>query len=301
MSTSTALNRLLAERPDLDGTPTLEVAFPGPLRDRLVQAYLDGHKQAGSGLLVQHEHDGDPVPEVGDRWILIDSVEAPVAVLRITRVDARPFGKVDDDIARAEGEGFASAAEWRDGHRAFWTSPGFRRAIDDPSFTPDDHTMVVVSWVQVLELVGTPNLERVTVQEVERSNVRALCELKLAHGQEHLVAPAAYTIAEGLFEPGALLRAFFRGDRPVAVALVEVEFGTPHIVRFMVDAAAQGQGIGCIAVATLLAELTAVGYRHTEVSFVPTSGGSEGFWRRCGFSDTGRVEDGEPVFSTALT
>jgi diamine N-acetyltransferase len=40
---------------------------------------------------------------------------------------------------------------------------------------------------------------------VTRENVRAVCELRLADGQERLVAPAAFTVAEGHFEPGALL------------------------------------------------------------------------------------------------
>jgi diamine N-acetyltransferase len=28
--------------------------------------------------------------------------------------------------------------------------------------------------------------------------------------------------------------------------------------------------------------------------------GAEGFWRRCGFADTGRTRHGEPVFVRAL-
>jgi diamine N-acetyltransferase len=47
----------------------------------------------------------------------------------------------------------------------------------------------------------------VSLRPVTRENVRALCELRLADEQERLVAPAAFTVAEGHYEPGATLRA----------------------------------------------------------------------------------------------
>jgi diamine N-acetyltransferase len=66
---------------------------------------------------------------------------------------------------------------------------------------------------------------------VTRENVRAICELQVAENQRRLVAPAAYTVAEGHYEPGAMLRAIYEGERPVGVLLVEMETGTPYLVR----------------------------------------------------------------------
>ncbi len=133
-----------------------------------------------------------------------------------------------------------------------------------------------------------------------RENVRAVCELELADDQRDLVAPAAYTVAECHYEPGAILRAVYLGERPVGVLGVEVETGTPYLVRFMVDAAHQRRGIGRRAVALLIEELAAAGWHTLETSFVPAAGGAEGFWRRCGFEDTGRRLHGEPVFDRRL-
>ena len=124
--------------------------------------------------------------------------------------------------------------------------------------------------------------------------------LRLAPGQEHLVGPAAYTVAEGHYEPGALLRAIYRADEPVGVLLVEVDTGTPYLVRFMIDADHQGAGTGRRAVALLEQELRAAGFGVLETSFQPVDGGAEGFWRRCGFEDTGRRLHGEPVFARRL-
>ncbi len=114
------------------------------------------------------------------------------------------------------------------------------------------------------------------------------------------MAPAAFTVAEGHYEPGALLRVIYAGDQPAGVLLVETETGTPHLVRFMVDAACQRQGIGRQAVERLVDELREHGWTTLETSFLPVDDGAGGFWRRCGFRDTGRTLHGEPVFARAL-
>lgn len=141
---------------------------------------------------------------------------------------------------------------------------------------------------------------KVSLRALSRANVRAVCGLRLADDQGHLVAPAAYTVAEGHYEPGAVLRAIYLDDEPVGVLLVEVESGTPYLVRFMVDAAHQRRGVGRQAVELLVSELQAVGWGSMETSFVPMDESAEGFWRRRGFKDTGRTRHGEPVFVREL-
>jgi diamine N-acetyltransferase len=47
-------------------------------------------------------------------------------------------------------------------------------------------------------------------------------------------------------------------------------------------------------------ELRQAGWDSLETSFVPVPGGAEGFWRRCGFEDTGRKLHDEPVFVLML-
>ena len=111
------------------------------------------------------------------------------------------------------------------------------------------------------------------------------------------MAPAAFTVAEGHYEPDALLRVMYAGEDPAGVLLVETESGTPYLVRFMVDAARQGQGIGRQAVELLADELREQGWSTLETSFLPVEDGAGGFWRRCGFTDTGRTLHGEPVFA----
>lgn len=140
----------------------------------------------------------------------------------------------------------------------------------------------------------------VTLEAISRSTVRAVCELRLRDDQRLLVGPASYTVAEAHYEPGAVLRAICSDGAPVGVLLVEVDTGTPYLVRFMVDAGRQRHGVGRAAVALLAGELRELGHGTLETSFAPVDGGAEGFWRRCGFEDTGRTRSGEPVFALAL-
>ncbi len=60
----------------------VEFGFAGtPLREQLVAAVLRGDKTATAGLLVDYERDGDPLPEVGERYLVVDNEERGVAVI----------------------------------------------------------------------------------------------------------------------------------------------------------------------------------------------------------------------------
>jgi uncharacterized protein YhfF len=45
-----------------DDLPVAEFGFPGPLRDKLVEAVLSGEKTATTGLLAAYEYEGEAVP-----------------------------------------------------------------------------------------------------------------------------------------------------------------------------------------------------------------------------------------------
>jgi uncharacterized protein YhfF len=135
----------------LDDLPVMEFAFPGPLRDLLVAATLDGTKTTTSGLVADFEHDGSPLPEPGLRQAVVDSAGNRVAVIETTAVRVVRLADVDLAHAVGEGEGYTSAAEWRAGHEQFWHSPEMRQAMDDPEFTVDDDTLVVAVTFRLIE------------------------------------------------------------------------------------------------------------------------------------------------------
>ena len=126
-----------------EGLPVAEFAFPGPLRDLLVAAILDGTKTTTTGLLVDFEQDGSPLPQPGQRQAVIDSAGNRVAVIELTAVRVVRLADVDLAHALGEGEGYTSVAEWRAGHEEFWHSAEMRAALGDPDFTVDDDTLLV--------------------------------------------------------------------------------------------------------------------------------------------------------------
>ncbi|MFF9349717.1 ASCH domain-containing protein [Streptomyces sp. NPDC014734] len=129
------------------------LAFPGPLRDRLVRAVLDGAKVSTTGLLAEYEAEREELPPVGERSALIDSDGREIAVLEVTEVRVLRLGDVDLRHAVDEGEGHASVAEWRADHEKFWHGAEMREALGDPEFTTDDDTMVVAERFRVVELL----------------------------------------------------------------------------------------------------------------------------------------------------
>jgi uncharacterized protein YhfF len=130
--------------------PAFELAFPGPLRDKLVAAVLEGTKTATTGLLQDYEIDGEPLAVVGSRAAMVNSAGRRVAVIEVTDVRVSRLGDVDFDHARDEGEGDDSVASWRAGHEDYWHGPDYRGWLGDPDFTVDDDTPVVLVRFRVV-------------------------------------------------------------------------------------------------------------------------------------------------------
>lgn len=134
---------------DVASLPVAEFGFPGPLRDQLVAAITSGTKTSTTSLRVEYEHDGEPLPQVGARSVVVDSDDRAVAVIEVTAVRVATLSDVDWAHARDEGEGFGSVADWRAGHESFWHSKEFREAIGEPEFTVRDVTEVVMERFRV--------------------------------------------------------------------------------------------------------------------------------------------------------
>ncbi len=129
----------MTEAPDL---PPFELGYQGTeLRRKLVDAVLRGDKIATAGRAEEFApHTDEPLPKVGDRWLMLGYDDEPVAVVETTAVRVVPAGEIDIQFARDEGEGFESVAEWRAAHERFWS---------EHSIT--DETEIVAEYFRVVE------------------------------------------------------------------------------------------------------------------------------------------------------
>jgi uncharacterized protein YhfF len=105
-----------------DGNLRVLISIPGSdaLADELVDLYLKGEKTAASGLVLEYKKSGDPLPSVGDYWIVLNRTRQPRVLVKTIRVVVNKFKDVTEDIARAEGEGDKTLKSWRDGHEKFF-------------------------------------------------------------------------------------------------------------------------------------------------------------------------------------
>ena len=120
-----------------------ELGTPGEMQERLNSLVLAGEKRATAGLWNEdYLGEDEALDEVGERQALVDGDGKAVAILEVTRIERVRFAEVTWAFADAEGEGFTSIDDWRDGHRDFWTEAG--AAVDDD-------TEVVCIWFEVVE------------------------------------------------------------------------------------------------------------------------------------------------------
>ena len=99
-----------------------ELGYPRTdLRRKLVAAVLSGYKTATASLLSEYEPvTAEPLPVVGQHYLMVGYDDEPVAVVEVTEVRVVPCKDVDLQFARDEGEGFESVAAWRAAHERFW-------------------------------------------------------------------------------------------------------------------------------------------------------------------------------------
>ena len=131
-----------------------EFGFPRTdLRRSLVAAILRGEKTSTTGLLSDYERDGDALPEVGERFVLIDEQDAEVGVIETTEVRVTTIGAVDLPFAIEEGEGFTSVQDWRAAHERFWLSYAdeTRAFLNDPAWHPTDDTRIVCERFRLVD------------------------------------------------------------------------------------------------------------------------------------------------------
>lgn len=103
----------------------------------------------------------------------------------------------------------------------------------------------------------------VSLRAVTKDNWLDVIHLEITKEQEDYVALNSESIAESSFYPHYVNRAIYRGNKVVGFIQYyqELEEGLPdefYIAQFMVDVKYQGQGIGKIATAQVIKEISTI-------------------------------------------
>lgn len=154
----------------------------------------------------------------------------------------------------------------------------------------------------------------VSLREITQDTVLQISLLDVGPGQDNLVAPNAFSIAQASFHPNAWFRAVYADEQPVGFAMLddwsvapghtpELFEGAPYVGlwRFMIDHRFQKFGFGAQAMRLLIAHArTRPAAQNMVLSFVPKENNPEPFYARFGFERTGEVDDGEVVMRLRL-
>jgi uncharacterized protein YhfF len=132
-------------------------ADPGPLRDELTALALAGTKTTTASLYLEYEAEGETLATPGQRDLLVDSSDRPVAIVETVSIRVVRLADVDDRHAIDEGEGYADAPAFRASHERFWIESGavdrVRARLGDPTWSVTDDTLVVAERFRIVEVL----------------------------------------------------------------------------------------------------------------------------------------------------
>ena len=106
-------------------------------------AILDGIKTATSSA--HWDYPDGRIPFAGALSVLLDGQGRACAIVETERVAIIPFGAVDDDFARAYGEGDRTLAWWRSEMGAWYRASAARHGEDFSDDTP-----IICEWIAVV-------------------------------------------------------------------------------------------------------------------------------------------------------
>ena len=106
---------------------------------------LEGLKRATAPSLAELRLAGDSIPKPGDLAIVTNWSGEAKAVIRTCSVAIRRFSEVDEDFARAEGEGDGTLSSWRTAHKAY-----YERVLSGTGETVDDELEIVCERFELI-------------------------------------------------------------------------------------------------------------------------------------------------------
>lgn len=137
-------------------------------------------------------------------------------------------------------------------------------------------------------------------KEISKENLFPIIKLKVKEEQEDQVAKNIISIVQGNYEEKSWFRGIYFEDTPVGFVMLELdtENSKYSVWRFMIDKEHQGKGYGKQAI-EMIKEVIKEKFpdaKEIYLSYVPKEkNGADGFYKKIGFQDTGKLDNGEKV------
>ena len=93
----------------------------GAIPDEPAKLTVQSIKTATASAYELYSIDSDPLPQVNDFNIILDSKDEAVCITKTTKVSIVPFLEVSEEHAFKEGEGDRSLKSWRKEHTELFT------------------------------------------------------------------------------------------------------------------------------------------------------------------------------------
>ncbi len=173
----------------------------------------------------------------------------------------------------------------------------------EPALAKEHSAALTALWEQLDQRLGP--YQAVTLQEINAKSVTGICLLSelMTFPQNSFVAPNAYSIAQAMFNDAAWFRAVYAGKAPVGFVMLEdnADKQEYYLWRFMIAPPFQKRGYGALAIAQLVEYVkTRPGAKELLLGYIDHPQGPAEFYRRLGFSETGKIEDGEVEMQLTL-
>lgn len=89
--------------------------------DECAELVVKGIKQATATSLWWFKKNNEPLPEIGNQYVVTDWEGNAKAIIEVTKIEKVPYHKVTAEFAQAEGEGDKSLRYWKEVHEAYYS------------------------------------------------------------------------------------------------------------------------------------------------------------------------------------
>ena len=136
------------------GQPDLQITAWqfGTEPDELAKLVIEGKKTATCSLYKLYEIEAEPLPKAGMHQVILNSLDQPVAMIKITEVSIKSMQEVPVEFALAEGEGDGSYQYWWDGHVKYFNS-----LAEEFNITFDTRDLLVCERFKVVKINESVN------------------------------------------------------------------------------------------------------------------------------------------------